>query len=149
MKHVGGDGFLHCFLLGLFAAVLKGFELIHGAIEVAVEAHFEKVEIAESGFMAFRGNDFDHGGADFGNIELDDVIGKGLKMGHGEDVGFAGAGALQTPLRIANGLREHEFHGAERRELLIERFAKFDVAAGILIGEDDGLTGEPMANGVE
>lgn len=99
--------------------------------------------------MALRGEDFDHGGADVGNFEIDDVIGLAFEVAHGEDVGFASGGAFEAPLSVADGLGEHVFDGALRHEVFVERFAKFEVAPGIFIGQDYGLAGETVANRIE
>ena len=134
-------GFLGCFLaLGLESPDL-GHVLVHGALD-ALLIDGEELEVA--GFL--------DPGAGLGERFVDlRVAGVGAAVGveaHGEHAGFDGAGAIEAPAVVGDGLDQGALEIADGSEGFEDDFGVLLVGLLFARSEDEELSSESVAEGV-
>ena len=124
-----------------FAALLLFTEFGEKLHELALEARFMALDVAQTLFAGFPGDGFDERGSTVRFFDGGDKSGDGIEVAEGERIGFGFDGAFDAPLRINNVIGQHLFDGALgakfAREIGLELFVGRDVFAG----ENDKLTG--------
>ena len=89
-----------------------------------------------------------------GMIGIDDVEGDsgffgGRVGGAGEEIGFEFRNAIEAPGGVDQFLDELAFGGSLGLVFVNESLRVFLVGGGVLVGQEDGLTGQSMAQGVQ
>ena len=118
----------------LFTGGLEPIEFSFVAVKGAADAAFVAGEEVE-GFGVFEPG---AGGAGFG-----------VRRGGGEDAFFDGVGALEPPDADGDFVGETGLDGAGGLVVRVDIGVVFLVGRGFVGGEDEGLRGEAMAEGVE
>ena len=80
-------------------------------------------------------------------IELD--AGELLLCTQREQIGFIGAGTVQTPGAVGQGLGELHFENAFGLEIIEKALAKARICYEIMLRRHDGLAAEGMPHGIE
>jgi len=134
-------------LFSLAAFGLDFAELFEGPFELAGEAVLVHAQGGEGLGLLAEGFGGGQGGVHFrfGGVDAAGVRGHA----EGEEVGFQGHDAVQTPGCVGDGL-DQLFFGGEFGLVFGEEFLDMELVGGEgLGGHDHGLAGEPMAERVQ
>jgi len=139
----------HGFIEEGFAALLLFTEFGKKLHELALEAGFMALDVAQTLFARFPGDGFDERGSTVRFFDGGDEGGDSIEMAEGKRIGFGFDGAFDAPLRVDDVIGKHVFDGALRAEFASEIGLEFFVRRDVFTGENDELAGEAVANCVE
>ena len=147
MKFEEGGGVLHLRGFARAALSLDGVEAFESLLKLAGEALRVDAEVGEVAGLGAEGE----GGGERGvNLRIGGVDGV-LVFGEseGKEVGFEGGDAVESPGGVGDFMDELFFEGAFGLEV-VEEFLSVELVGGEVVGgEDDGVAGESVAEGIE
>ena len=139
-------GFLFRFYDGGFALGLESTKLGCVLFEAATDALFVEGEELEILSLSDPGLALGERGVEFGSGGIGPAV---LPMAESEDGIFEGAGSMEAPFVLGDGLREIELQRADGGESLDDGVTVLLEGLLVFRGEDDELASEAVAEGVQ